>query len=90
MRRSHPLDLIEFCEWIKTILRLNKTPDPSAQFYLDLGQDDFAMLNVVDSLQALTVGEAQFGAAVYSEATTIRALHLHYLEMISRPLEIIE
>ena len=81
-----PLDLDAFAGWVGHQLSLGRAPEAGEDLGGLLGGDDLARLRLAGALDRLIAGEARPLAEIHL-AETVRDLHLHYLYVLSLPLE---
>lgn len=82
-----PVDLDAFCSWLGEIFGAVETPSPGALLEELLGGDELARLRLIAAFDAKTEGCARRLAEIHG-AATVRDLHLHYLYVLSLPLEV--
>jgi hypothetical protein len=83
---EHPVDLDEFCDWLRGCLGLATLPEPADRLHEDLSLDDFQLLELAVELEAFVAGVAKVGSQFYRNTLTVRDLHLYYLLIASAPI----
>ena len=83
---DEPASLDEFLEWIQRTLGLPAPPQASTRLDQILGDDALARFLLVHAFDELTKGDASPIATIYM-LDSARDLYLHYLEVLSRPME---
>jgi len=85
---AQDLTIDEFVQWLQTVLHRQEKITPDSDLRNDLSVDDFQFFQIVVLFDRLTLGKAPVLDEIYAEIRTVRDLYLHYLTVISMPLEL--
>lgn len=73
--------------WLASAVNGPKEVQPESRLREDLGIDDFRFFTLVLEFDALTRGDAAISLEVFTAIATARDLYLHYLTVISMPMD---